>query len=145
MAKKQKVNKTQAVRDYLKTHPKATSGEIAAALAKQGVKLTPNYVANIKTKINKARTAKKAAKQQAAVEAVAAEPEKTTKVSATVTLEHVKATALTVKALGGYGRVNELLGLIKEVGGVKKFKDLLEAMSVPEEATSVPETDAIPF
>jgi len=28
MAKKQKVNKTQAVRDYLKTHPKAMSGEI---------------------------------------------------------------------------------------------------------------------
>ena len=60
------------------------------------------------------------------------------KPSATVTLEHVKATALTVKTLGGYGHVNELLGLIKEVGGVKKFKDLLEAMSVPE-------TDAIPY
>ena len=68
MAKKQKVNKTQAVRDYLKTHPKAMSGEIAAALNKQGIKITADYVANIKTKINKARTAKKAAKQQAAVE-----------------------------------------------------------------------------
>jgi hypothetical protein len=32
---------------------------------------------------------------------------------------------------GGYGYVNELLGLIKEAGGVKKFKDLLEAMAVP--------------
>ena len=138
MAKKQKVNKTQVVRDYLKTHAKATSGEIAAALTKQGVKLTPNYVANIKTKINKARTAKKAAKQQAAVEAVAAEPEKTAKTSATVTLEHVKATALMVKALGGFKPINELLGLIKEVGGVKKFKDLLEAISGTE-------TDAIPF
>jgi hypothetical protein len=70
MAKKRKVNKTQVVRDYLKTHPKATSGEIAAALNKQGVKVTPNYAATIKTKINKARTAKKAAKKQAAVEAV---------------------------------------------------------------------------
>jgi len=140
MAKKQKVNKTQAVRDYLKTHPKAMSGEIAAALNKQGIKITPSHVANIKTQINKARTAKKAAKQQAAVE-VAPEP----KPGATVTLEQVKATALLVKTLGGYGHVNELLGLIKEVGGVKKFKDLLEAMSVPEEAMSVPETDAIPF
>ena len=135
MAKKQKVNKTQAVRDYLKNHPKATSGEIAAALNKQGIKLTPNYVANIKTTIKKARTAKKAAKQQAAVEAVAPEPEKTAKPSATVTLEHVKAVALTVKTLGGYTRVNELLGLIKEVGGVKKFKDLLEAMSVEPKRT----------
>jgi hypothetical protein len=37
-----------------------------------------------------------------------------------------------------FTRLNDLLGLIKEVGGTKKFKDLLEAMSVPE-------TDAIPF
>ena len=136
MAKKQKVNKTQAVRDYLKKNPEAKSGEIAAALNKQGIKLTPNYVANIKTAINKARTAKRVAKQQAAVEPP--EPEKTVKPSAMVTLEHVKATALTVKALGGPVRLYELLGLIKEVGGLKKFKDLLEAISGNE-------TDAIPF
>jgi hypothetical protein len=61
-----------------------------------------------------------------------AEPEKTVKASVMVTLEHVKAMALTVKALGGFTPLNELLALIKEVGGVKKFKDLLEAMSVPE-------------
>lgn len=132
MAKKQKVNKTQAVRDYLKKNPKATSGEIAAALNKQGIKLTPGHVANIKTKINKARTVKKVAKQE--VVEVALEP----KPSATVTLEHVKATALTVKALGGPVRLYELLSLIKEVGGVKKFKDLLEAISGTE-------TDTIPF
>ena len=64
--------------------------------------------------------------------------EKTAKAAATVTLEQVKAVALTVKTLGGSVRLNELLGLIKEVGGLKKFKDLLEAMSGPE-------TDAIPF
>ena len=137
MAKKEKVNKTQAVRDYVKTHPKATSGEIAAALNKQGIKLTANYVANIKTTIKNARTAKKAAKQQAAAE-VAAEPEKTVKASPTVTLEQVKAVAITVKALGGYVQVNNLLATIKEVGGTKKFKDLLEAMAGTE-------ADAIPF
>jgi hypothetical protein len=71
------------------------------------------------------------AKQRKApvAEAVTAEPEKTAKASATVTLEHVKAVALMVKALGGSTRLNELLGLIKEVGGLKKFKDLLEAIS----------------
>jgi len=139
MARKQKVNKSQAVRDYLKAHPKAMSGEIATALTKRGVKITPGHVANIKTQINKARTAKKAAKQQAAVEiAVPAAVEKTAKTAATVTLEHVRAVALTVKALGGSVRLYELLGLIKEVGGLKKFKDLLEAISGTE-------TDAIPF
>ena len=140
MAKKQKVNKTQAVRDYLKAHPKAMSGEIATALTKQGIKITAGHVANIKTKINKERPAKKVAKPVAAVPAtpVAAEPEKNGKAAATVTLEHVKAVALTVKTLGGSVRLYELLGLIKEVGGVKKFKDLLEAISGTE-------TDAIPF
>ena len=133
MAKKQKVNKTQAVRDYLKIHPKAMSGEIAAALTKQGIKITAGHVANIKTKINKTRKAKKAPKQTAVIEtATPAAVETTVKVGATVTLEHVKAVALTVKTLGGFVRLNELLGLIKEVGGVKKFKNLLEAMSVPE-------------
>ena len=114
MAKKQKVNKTQAVRDYLKTHPKAMSGEIAAALTKQGIKINAGHVANIKTQINKARTVKKAAKKKAAVEAaVPAAVETTVKAAATVTLEHVKAVALTTKALGGSTRLYELLGLIK--------------------------------
>jgi hypothetical protein len=73
------------------------------------------------------------------VEAVTAvTEEKTEKVGVTVTLEHVKAVALTVKTLGGSVRLYELLGLIKEIGGVKKFKDLLEAISGTE-------TDAIPF
>ena len=142
MAKKLKVNKTQAVRDYLKTHPKAMSGEIAAALTKQSIKITAGHVANIKTKINKERPAKKAvkAKPVAAVPAspMTTEPETTARAAATVTLEHVKAVALTVKTLGGPVRLYELLGLIKEVGGVKKFKDLLEAISGTE-------TDAIPF
>jgi hypothetical protein len=139
MAKKHTFNKTQAVRDYLKTHPGAMSGEIAAALNTQGVKVTPSYVANIKTKINKARKAKKAARQQAAVEA--ATPvgvEKPTKAGDTVTVDQVRAVAQTVKTMGGFNRFNELLDLIKEVGGLRKMKELLDAMSVPE-------VDVIPF
>ena len=44
----------------------------------------------------------------------------------------------TVKTIGGFARLHDLLGLIKEVGGLRKMKELLEAMSLPE-------TDAIPF
>jgi hypothetical protein len=139
MAKKQKVNKTQAVRDYLKAHPKAMSGEIAAALTKQGIKIKPSHVANIKTQIKKARIGKRVAKKQVAVEAAApAAVEQPTKAVVTVTLEHVKAVALTVKTLGGSTRLYELLALIKDVGGLKKFKDLLEAISGTE-------TDVIPL
>jgi arginine repressor len=50
MAKKP-VNKAQAVRDYLKTHPSTTNKEVAEALTKQGIKLSPNHVANIKSKM----------------------------------------------------------------------------------------------
>lgn len=64
--------------------------------------------------------------------------EKPVKAADTVTLDQIKAVARTVKAVGGLGRLNELLGLIREVGGVKKFKDLAEAMTIPA-------TDAIPF
>jgi hypothetical protein len=46
--------------------------------------------------------------------------------------------AQTVKVVGGFARLHELLGLIKEVGGLRKMKELLEAMSVRE-------TDKIPF
>ena len=55
MAKKHKVNKSQAVRDYAKAHPEATSGEIAAALTKKGIKITANYAANIKSQSKKNR------------------------------------------------------------------------------------------
>jgi len=74
-------------------------------------------------------------KQEAAPAPEPAVAEK--KVGNTVTFEQVRAVAQTVKAIGGFARLNELLGLIKEVGGLKKFKDLLEAMSATE-AGAVP-------
>jgi hypothetical protein len=137
MAKKQKVNKTQAVRDYLKVHPKAMSGEIAAALNKKGIKITAGHVANIKSQNKRKRRTKRVAEAKA-VEARPAAVEQPTKAVATVTLDQVKAVVATVKVLGGSPRLCELLGLIKEVGGLKKFKDLLEAISGTE-------TDAIPI
>jgi arginine repressor len=136
MAKKQAVSKTQAVRDYLKTQPEATRGEIAAALAKQGIKITPSHVANIKSKLKKMRHARRAVATKPAAAptptpaTVAAE--KPTKNGDTITLDQIRAVAQTVKAVGGSTRLNELLGLIKEIGGVKKFKDLVEAMTVTE-------------
>jgi hypothetical protein len=51
------------------------------------------------------------------------------KTANTVTVEQVRAVAQTVKVLGGSDGLNQLLLLIKEVGGLKKFKELLDAMS----------------
>jgi hypothetical protein len=54
---KQKVNKTHAVREYLKANKKAKNQEVVDALAKKGIKITANYVANIKATSNKRRRA----------------------------------------------------------------------------------------
>jgi hypothetical protein len=60
MAKRQGPSKAQAVRNYLKTHRKAANKEVSEALAKQGLKLSPNHVANIKTKTKTRRKAARA-------------------------------------------------------------------------------------
>ncbi len=47
----EKVNKTTAIKDYLRAHPGAKNKEVADALTKSGIKMTPNYVATIKSKL----------------------------------------------------------------------------------------------
>ena len=144
MAKKSEVNKSQAVREYLKANPKATNTEVSEALTKKGIKLTPNHVANIKTKakakrvVRKAKTAKLAAAVPAPPVVAAAPALAAPKAADTITLEQIKKVAETVKMIGGFARLHEMLSVIKEVGGLKKFKDLLDAMAVPG-------SDAIPF
>lgn len=134
MAKKQKVNKSQAVRDYLRANPKAGPKEIVAALRKKGIKITPGYVAGIKSKGGKRRMAKKAratVENQAAVaEAVTAPVEK--KNGDTVTLDQIRAVNEMVKTVGGVGKLNEYLALVKEIGGARKLNALLDAMAIPE-------------
>ncbi len=126
---KQKVNKSQAVRDYLKNNPKAKNREVSDALKKTGIKISPNYVYIVK------RLAKKAAAKPAASparQAPAAEPAAAAKPGDMITLEQIKKVAQTVKAIGGFDRLKELLEVVREVGGLRRFKELLEAMSVAE-------------
>ncbi len=140
---KRSVNKSQAVRDYLSAQPDAMPKDVMAALAKDGIKVSRVLVSTVKNKLKKTTTAKKAAKKPAAAVAAAAAPavvEKPTN-GGTITLDQVKKVACTVKTLGGFQRVIEVLEVIKALGGVKKFKDLAEAMTVPATATN----DDIPF
>jgi hypothetical protein len=141
MAKRQKVNKTQAVGEYLRTHRGAKSSEIANALTKQGIKITVGHVANIKSKLKKQHLTERAGaakpvagipgtpKAEPAPAAVESSP---TKPANVITLEQIKIVGAMVKTIGGFRRLHEMLGVIKEVGGLKKFKDLLEAMTVRE-------------
>jgi hypothetical protein len=144
MAKKSKISKTKAVRDYLVKHPGAMPVDIAAALSKQGVTITAAYAATIKSSIkmeakkpDKKVAAKETATKPAAVEVIV--PVIIEKpASGMITLEQVKMVALTIKMVGGYDRLTELLDVIKELGSLKKFKDLAEAISEME-------TIGIPF
>lgn len=60
-----KVNKTQAVREYLKDHGGASTQEVVEALAKKGVSISANYVSNIKatSKTRRRRVRRAAAKR----------------------------------------------------------------------------------
>jgi hypothetical protein len=59
MAKNEKVNKTQAVREFLKANPKAKNQAVVEALAKKGIAITTNYVGNIKATHNRRRRAQR--------------------------------------------------------------------------------------
>lgn len=54
---KRKVNKSQAIRDYVVANPAASAKSVVAALGKKGIKVTPSTVANVKSKsgLSKAR------------------------------------------------------------------------------------------
>jgi Mn-dependent DtxR family transcriptional regulator len=51
MVRKVKVNKSEAIRDYLADHPEAGPKEVAEALKDLGVK--PAFVSNVKTKLGR--------------------------------------------------------------------------------------------
>jgi hypothetical protein len=57
MAKNEKVNKAQAVKEYFKANPKARNQAVVDAFAKKGIKISANYVATIKTTHNRRRKA----------------------------------------------------------------------------------------
>ena len=115
MAKKSKskINKTQAVTDYLKANPQAKASEIAGALTKKGIAITPGHVANIKSKMKNGK--KKTRSPVTAVAATAPKPEPVT-LNETITLEQIRKVAKTIQAVGGFVKLSELLGVIQNVG-----------------------------
>jgi len=134
---KNKVNKTQAVREFLEANPEAGPSEIVKAMAKQRIKLTPSHAANIKSKL--LRPPATVSEKQATPAAEPVPPaEAPVKPANAVTLEQIKLVGQMVKAIGGFRRLQEMLGVIKEVGGLKKFKDLLDAMAVAEKEEGIP-------
>jgi len=79
-----------------------------------------------------ASSAKLLNQQQIPANQAAATPKATTKPSRGITPEQTKAVAQMIKAIGGFGRLYEMLAVIKQVGGVKELRDWLDATEVDE-------------
>ena len=101
MAKKPAINKSQTVRDYLKAHPDTSNKEVAEALTKQGVKISPNHVANIKSKRDVSKGKRKRRSKA--------------------------ATAMSAKGGVSVHEIKAAFVLLKECGGIENAKKALEA------------------
>jgi hypothetical protein len=98
-----KVNKSQAIRDYYSTNPRADSKTVVSGLAERGVKVSPTMVYYIKSKMGQAK--RKARREKMA--------ESSRKSGAANPVEIV----LRVKDLA------------REVGGVKNLKQLVDLLA----------------
>lgn len=98
MAKTNGVNKTQAVREFYKTHKKAKNSEVVEALAKQGITITANYVGNIKATHNTRRRA---------VRTVVAK--------GGVGIPEVKAALAFIKAVGSVAAAKKALAVAEDI------------------------------
>jgi len=104
MAKKSEggVSKTQAVLDYFKNARRAKPATVAAALAEQGIDVSPQYVSSIRSAKRKGKKKKRDKGQEEAQPA-------SDEVSLSVLLQAMK--------------------LARQLGGVAKAKEALDALS----------------
>ena len=98
---KSEVNKTQAVRDFLKANKKAKNADVVAALAEQGITITANYVGNIKATHHK--------KNRAARKVVA---------KGGVGISEVKAALAFIKLTGSVAAAKKALEVAQEIRAI---------------------------
>ena len=99
------VNKSEEVRQLLKTNPEMKAKEVVSTLAGKGITITESLVYFIKGKLH----SKKARKQRTAT-----------------MVAHIAETTGTPDALATILKIKRLAA---EVGGIKKLKALVEALS----------------
>lgn len=102
---KRKVNKSEAVRNYMAKNPNVGPSAVSEALSKRGVKVTPQQVSTIKN------NAKNSAKRK--------------------TARGRKPSVMTIGAENGVLQVKDLMSakvFADSVGGLEKAKGLLAAL-----------------
>jgi hypothetical protein len=100
-----KVNKSEAVRNYLKEHPGTQNKDVAAALSAQGIKMLPDYVATVKGNM-KAKKGKRKRRQKAAEVAA---------VETGLSVANIKAAFGLIKQCGGVSQAREALASAAEI------------------------------
>jgi hypothetical protein len=105
MAKKPTVNKSQTVRDYLKAHPDIGNKDVALALTKQGIKISPTHVATIKCKMSASKGKRK--RRSKAASAMSAK--------SGIGLHEIKAAFLLLKQCGGVESAKKALDAAREI------------------------------
>ena len=111
MAKKKKAggpNKSQAIRDYLKTHPKAGPTEVCKELKKKGLTLTPALVSNVKA----AMLGKKRGKKKRRGAKPGPKPGARTVASDKVSLSDLVAASDFAEKVGGVDKAKALLAAL---------------------------------
>ena len=132
MAKKAatEVNKSQAIRDFLKMNSRATNQEVSDALVKEGLDVTSNYVSTIKTNMKskgkkKATTRKKTvakpkaapAKKKAVAKKKKATPAKKQTSDDKISLSELMEAKKFVAQLGGVAEAQEAIKAWKFLNG----------------------------
>ncbi|MGI9469975.1 MAG: hypothetical protein ACR2NZ_00495 [Rubripirellula sp.] len=121
MAKKKtaSVNKSQTIRDYSKSNPDQKPKQIAEALAKKGIKVSPQFVSTILSTSKKKTTTRKAGRPKGS---------KSRATSKTVTRRGrpaKKQATSTEVSLESLLKVKEV---VSEMGGVENVRTALKAL-----------------
>ena len=100
-----KVNKSEAVRTYLKEHPGTANKDVAEALSKQGIKMLPDYVATVKGNMKTQKGKRK--RRHTAANAMS--------VKSGVVIPEIKAAFALLKHCGSLALAKEALAAAAEI------------------------------
>lgn len=106
--KKSGLNKSEAIRDYIKKNPQARNVDVVAALAKTGIKVPPSQVSTVRAKMSGPKRKKKAKGTQRKAAGKAGRPAASDQVSVAALIQARRFAA----EVGG---VDEAISLLRTV------------------------------
>jgi len=106
--KKARVNKSQAIRDFLAADPDAAPKDVEAALAKEGIKVSSALICTVKSKVKAKGKPKKAATKK---KTAAKKPPASDKIALSALLEAKKL----AQQLGGIDAAKQAINALAQL------------------------------